>query len=71
MQFIIVIIKARCFWGEMMRREWALDVKSSHLLNAFFFATIWQYFFERERDLKSIHQQNPHINNSIAEKKSD
>jgi len=54
-----------------MRREWALDVKSSHLLNAFFFATIWQYFFERERDLKSIHQQNPHINNSIAEKKSD
>jgi len=55
-----------------MRREWALDVKSSHLFTAFFFATIWQYFLrERERDLKSIHQQNPHINNSIAEKKSD
>jgi hypothetical protein len=50
MQFIIVIIKARCFWGEMMRREWALDVKSSHLLNAFFLLQFGSTFLrERER----------------------
>jgi hypothetical protein len=57
-----------------MRREWAFDVKSSHLLNAFFLLQFGSTFLrerERERDLKSIHQQNPHINNSIAEKKSD
>jgi hypothetical protein len=51
MQFIIVIIKARCFWGEMMRREWALDVKSSHLLNAFFLLQFGSTFLrERERE---------------------
>jgi hypothetical protein len=57
----------------MMRREWALDVKSSHLFTAFFFCHNLAVLFERERerDLKSVHQQNPHINNSIAEKKSD
>jgi len=56
-----------------MRREWALDVKSSHLFTAFFFCHNLAVLFERERerDLKSVHQQNPHINNSIAEKKSD